>query len=116
MKYDPATIAAISASALTIIAAIVSGTIAIIGAIGGLKKEQATIATAQTDKINKLTTTTEIIQGHVNSAASAANAKIDALERSVVSLTAQIADHRQEAALLAQSIATSNKLTDSKED
>jgi hypothetical protein len=48
--------------------------------------------------------TAKTIEAHVNSAATASTAKIDALEKQILALTAAMADQKQIAALLAQTV------------
>jgi len=57
----------------------------------------------------KTNNTVKTIEGHVNSAAQAATAKLDAAEKTIAALNVSLMEMRQTAALLAQSVATTNK-------
>lgn len=106
---DPVLITIITTSIVTITAAVVAGAVTIINAIGNLRKSQADNAIMQSVKLDSIATTAATIQGHVNSSATAANAKIESLELKVASLIAQLAERKMDAALLAQSTAAEKK-------
>lgn len=63
------------------------------------KVEAVSVAVAEVDK------ETKVITGHVNSAASKAAEKIDALQAEVKRMREEITEKKQEAALVAQSVA-----------
>lgn len=62
------------------------------------------ISHKNTKKLESVETEAKVITAHVNSAASADAAKIDALEKEIVGLKAQASERREIAALLAQSV------------
>ena len=68
------------------------------------KVDTSLAATAvNSQKIDDVNAKADVITGHVNSAAAAAAAKIDALEKQIVTLTATLAKSDQTAAVRAQS-------------
>jgi hypothetical protein len=69
----------------------------VIGAIGG---QIVNVIVAW-----KTSTTVKTIEGHVNSAAQAAAAKLDAAEKTIAALNVNVTELKQAAALLAQSAA-----------
>lgn len=60
----------------------------------------------------KTSGTVKTIEGHVNSAAQAAAAKIDAAEKTIAALSVLVNDLRQERALLAQATASRPRALD----
>ena len=60
------------------------------------------IALKTNDKISEVSAKADVITGHVNSAATAANAKIDAMEKEIIALKQLVVDDKEKAALLAQ--------------
>jgi hypothetical protein len=66
------------------------------------------------DKIDEISAKSDVIAGHVNSAATGQTVKIEALQSEVTRLTANLADQKQAAALLAQSASNGVAITASK--
>lgn len=82
------------------IVAIFAGASALVVAIG--------TAIVNIIAINRVSAKADVITTHVNSAAQAAVAKIESLQRQVESLTARISEQKQDAALLAQAAVASD--------
>lgn len=78
---------------------------------------QIIVALKTSSKISEINTKADVITGHVNSAATAATAKITALQAEVASLRQVISDDKEKAALLAQTaaITQASNLTPPKE-
>lgn len=76
--------------------------------IGALSLAAVQIITAwkTNAKISAVEAKADVITGHVNSKSDRAEAKIDALMNQVKTLTALLAEKKQDAALLAQATAT----------
>ena len=62
------------------------------------------ITALQNKKIDTIGNKADVITAHVNRASAASAAKIDALEKQIVSLTAQLSERKEIAALLAQAV------------
>lgn len=75
----------------------------------GIQIVNIIIALKTKAKTNEINDRTEVIRGHVNSSATAAVEKINALERQIESLNRFITDDKQKSALLAQAEAMRKK-------
>lgn len=64
------------------------------------------ISAANSQALSEVKSKADLIEGHVNSAATAAAAKIEALQSEVVALTKVLSENKAIAALLAQSAAS----------
>jgi hypothetical protein len=91
---DVAAIAAIAAGIVAVIGSVASGTALIITALR-----------RNTDKLEAMDKKTGVIAGHVNSAATAAQGREDALRRELALMREMLELKTRDAALLAQSVA-----------
>lgn len=89
-----------------------SDILAIITAVGvlvgliGTNIVNVVVSMRTSKEVAKVASKTDVIEGHVNSAASASAAQIEALLKEVRTLTAQLADKEKAAALAQQALAT----------
>lgn len=100
VAFSPSDITAMMVSLSALIAAVGTVIVNIITARrAAVKIEEVKV------KTDAVMTEAVAIKGHVNSAAAAAAARIDALEKQIVSLISQAADSKERASLLAQALA-----------
>lgn len=110
----PLTSAEIVAITVALGVLITSSSAAIVSIIVALRTKAAVdvgvaISAANAQAIAAVDSKAEVITGHVNSAATAAAAKIDALQRELEQLREMLADKKETAALLAQAAASTIK-------
>ncbi len=104
ITIDPLTITLLGGMIVTVISALVTGTVAIITAIRlGTVKEQQQVAAARLDTVSK---DTEAIKGHVNSEKTAADGRLNTLQKENAMLREMLADKKATADLLAQATAS----------
>jgi len=65
---------------------------------------QSAKVTLVAEGITRISAKADVIEGHVNSAAAIARAKIESMEQRIVALTQAVTDGEQRAALLAQRV------------
>lgn len=98
-------LAAMTDTQLTIIVAAIPPTLIALGAfISSLLNRGANARTEK--KVNEIAPKIEKVEAHVNSDATAKNAKIEAQEREIKNLTGLLAERKATAELLAQAAAT----------
>ena len=90
-----------TATELVTLLAALGGLVAGIGAV----IVNVIVASRTSAKVDGIATTTKVIEGHVNSSATAAAALIASSERERLELRRQLADQKETAALLAQTAA-----------
>lgn len=85
-------------------AAVIAGIVTLIAAIGAAVVN-IIVALRTSAKVEEVSAKADVISGHVNSSATAATAKIDALEKQVVFMAALLNDQKTVATALAASTA-----------
>lgn len=101
MNFSPSEISAVTIAVTALIAAIFTGAVNIIVALRVNRKQDDAAV-----KVAEVSSKADIISGHVNSAAAAAAAKIEGLEKEIALLRSTMNEQKQAAALLAQAAAT----------
>lgn len=107
MAFTPADVTAITIAAAALVAALFTGIVNIITAWRTTRRVEESIAKVEENTVVTKETKAEVsvVAGHVNSAATAAVAKIEALQREIADTRLQMSELKQLAAMLAQSAA-----------
>jgi hypothetical protein len=98
MAFTPSELTAIMIASGALVTTIFTGVVNIITALRAERKLDHAIV-----RVDEVGAKADVISGHVNSAATASTAKIDAMQKQIDQLTRLLADSKQTAAVLAQS-------------
>ena len=100
LNFSPSELTAITVASAALLATVFTGIVNIITALRAERKIDHAIV-----KVEEVHSEARLITGHVNSAATAATAKIDAMQKQIDQLTRLLAEGKETAAVLAQSAA-----------